>query len=59
MIIDRDGFKYIGGGEKNSKTHRWRCSSCNKGCKASVTTLLENGLIIRVSGGHNHDPPIP
>ena len=60
MIIDRDDYMYMR--DKVStlfKTTRWRCRSCNKGCKASVTTSNENGYIIKFFGDHNHLPPLP
>ena len=60
VIIDSGDYMYIiDKVSNNSKTTGWRCRSCNKGCKARVTTLNENGYIIRFFGDHSHPPPLP
>ena len=62
MIIDSGDYMYIQHVKsdkvsKRSKTTSLRCRSCNEGCKARVTTLNENGYIIRFHSVHNHPPP--
>ena len=58
-IIDSSDYIYIIGKVFKEKTMGWRCRSYFKGCKARLTTLKETGYVIKASGYHNHDPPLP
>ena len=57
VLIDSGDFVYLQHIQSDKKTS-WRCRSCNIGCRARVTTLNENGYIIKFPSGHNHPPPL-
>lgn len=41
-----------------TKTRRWRCSARQKGCKALVMLDMEEKVIKKYQGIHNHLPPV-
>ena len=58
ILIDQNGFEYTKMKEEKKRIHYGCCERRKYFCKVTAGVTKEDGMVVRISGEHNHDSNI-